>query len=141
MSDPRYPIGRYEPPADVSAAARQGFIEQIEQAPAALAAAVAGLDDDQLDTPYREGGWTARQVVHHVAESLTGYPDTPIQDAIDLASPGDLILVSPGNYNEMVIMWKPVQLQGWGSYSTIINANKLEFDTRTQVKKRRSGWV
>ena len=69
MSDTRYPIGRYEPPTEVNAAARQGFIEQIEQAPAALAAAVDGLDDGQLDTPYREGGWTPRQVVHHVADS------------------------------------------------------------------------
>ena len=69
MSDPRYPIGRYEPPTEVTVAARQGFIEQIERAPTALAAAVGGLDDGQLDTPYREGGWTLRQVVHHVADS------------------------------------------------------------------------
>ncbi|MEW5726929.1 MAG: SdrD B-like domain-containing protein [Pseudomonadota bacterium] len=47
---------------------------------------------------------------------------TPIQDAIDLAAPGDLILVAPGRYEEMPIMWKPVQLQGWGAGSTIINA-------------------
>ena len=49
---------------------------------------------------------------------------TPIQNAIDAASPGDLILIAPGNYEESVIMWKPVQLQGWGAYSTIINAVK-----------------
>ena len=47
---------------------------------------------------------------------------TPIQNAIDLAQPGDLILVAPGNYEEMVVMWKPVRLQGWGAGSTIINA-------------------
>jgi len=49
---------------------------------------------------------------------------TPLQDAIDIAQPGDLILVAPGNYKESVIMWKPVQLQGWGAYSTTIDAVK-----------------
>jgi hypothetical protein len=45
------------------------LIEQIASAPAALSAAVKGLNDTQLDTPYREGGWTPRQIVHHVADS------------------------------------------------------------------------
>lgn len=49
---------------------------------------------------------------------------TPIQDAIDLAGPSDLILVSPGTYNELVVMYKPVRLQGWGAHSTVINARK-----------------
>jgi len=50
---------------------------------------------------------------------------TPIQDAIDLAGPNDLILVAPGTYNEQVIMYKPVRLQGSGAYSTVINAIKM----------------
>ncbi|HXH51598.1 MAG TPA: bacillithiol transferase BstA [Terriglobia bacterium] len=69
MSDPRYPIGKFQPPAKISEADRQAFIQQIEEAPAALWSAVTGLSEQQLDTPYREGGWTVRQVVHHVADS------------------------------------------------------------------------
>jgi len=69
MADPRYPIGRFEPPTEITVADRHDFIEQIEKAPATLAAAVDGLDESQLDTPYREAGWTVRQVVHHVADS------------------------------------------------------------------------
>jgi uncharacterized damage-inducible protein DinB len=69
MSDPRYPIGRPEPRTELSTQERLELIEQIADAPARLRAAVAGLSDAQLDTPYREGGWTARQVVHHVPDS------------------------------------------------------------------------
>ncbi|HEY0721272.1 MAG TPA: choice-of-anchor Q domain-containing protein [Gammaproteobacteria bacterium] len=49
---------------------------------------------------------------------------TPIQNAIDLAGPSDLIIVAPGTYDELVVMYKPVRLQGWGAYSTIINSRK-----------------
>jgi uncharacterized damage-inducible protein DinB len=65
----RYPIGRFDPRASVSADRRPALIDQIEEAPAKLRAAVAGLNDQQLDTPYRDGGWTVRQVVHHVPDS------------------------------------------------------------------------
>lgn len=68
-SDLRYPVGRFQPPVAITAAERRGFIEEIEQLPARLRAAVAGLAEAQLDTPYRDGGWTVRQVVHHVADS------------------------------------------------------------------------
>jgi uncharacterized damage-inducible protein DinB len=53
----------------MTAATRQAAVHSIETLPARLAAAVAGLDDRQLETPYRPGGWTVRQVVHHVADS------------------------------------------------------------------------
>ena len=69
MSDPRYPIGKfiYEGPPDEQQ--RQRFIDEIEQTPAALRGAVEGLSPQQIETPYRDGGWTVRQVTHHVPES------------------------------------------------------------------------
>ncbi len=69
MSDLQYPIGKYVQPAAFTEAARRAAIAGLAAAPAALRAAVEGLDDAQLDTPYRPGGWTVRQVVHHVADS------------------------------------------------------------------------
>jgi uncharacterized damage-inducible protein DinB len=67
--DPRYPIGKFEQPKEVTPALRQTAIDEIAATPAKLRAAVAGLKDAQLDTPYREGGWTVRQVVHHIPDS------------------------------------------------------------------------
>jgi uncharacterized damage-inducible protein DinB len=67
--DPRYPIGDFEMPAPVTPARRQQAIEEIAAAPVKMRAAVKGLKEAQLDAPYREGGWTVRQVVHHVPDS------------------------------------------------------------------------
>src|SRR5438067_11598542 len=67
--DPRYPIGKFEMPAQVTPARRQEAIEEIAATPAKMRAAARGLSDSQLDTPYRDGGWTVRQVVHHVPDS------------------------------------------------------------------------
>ena len=67
--DPRYPIGKFEMPTGITPALRQAAIEEIASAPAKVRSAVSGLTDAQLETPYREGGWTVRQVVHHVADS------------------------------------------------------------------------
>lgn len=69
MTDPRYPIGRFDARAPVPAERLPQLVEEIADAPAALRAAVEGLSAAQLDTPYREGGWTVRQLVHHVADS------------------------------------------------------------------------
>src|SRR5579871_5222768 len=66
LDELRYPVGRFNPAA---AGTRSEQIETLRQLPGKLRAAVAGLNDAQLDTPYREGGWTVRQVVHHVADS------------------------------------------------------------------------
>jgi len=65
----KYPIGRYQAPAVISPDIRAGWIEQMAVLPANFSKAVAGLNDAQLDTPYRPGGWTVRQVVHHVPDS------------------------------------------------------------------------
>lgn len=69
MSDLRYPIGHFEYRAPSTTEERQRRIAEIRSAPAALRAAVRGLADSQLDTPYRPGGWTVRQVVHHLVDS------------------------------------------------------------------------
>lgn len=69
MADPRFPIGEFILPGALSADHQQREVDAIAEAPAALRSAVAGLDDDQLDTPYRPGGWTVRQVVHHLPDS------------------------------------------------------------------------
>src|SRR5689334_11441073 len=67
--DLRYPVGRFDRPYTFSDQDRAGWIETLAEAPGKLREAVAGLSDAQLDTPYRPEGWTARQVVHHVADS------------------------------------------------------------------------
>jgi uncharacterized damage-inducible protein DinB len=69
LPDLRYPVGRVERRSTLSPEQRSAAIDALAAAPAALEAAVRGLSDAQLDTPYREGGWTVRQVVHHVADS------------------------------------------------------------------------
>jgi uncharacterized damage-inducible protein DinB len=68
-ADLRYPIGKFSGRAAGNDAERQNFLKDVEEAPAKLKAAVQGLSEKQLDTPYREGGWTVRQVVHHVPDS------------------------------------------------------------------------
>ncbi len=67
--DLRYPIGEFKFDGPLSDAQRAGCLDAIEQTPSRMRAAVAGLNEDQLNTPYRPEGWTVRQVVHHVPES------------------------------------------------------------------------
>ncbi|MEO8085286.1 MAG: YfiT family bacillithiol transferase [Bacteroidota bacterium] len=69
METLRYPIGKFSAPPSVSKEDIQGWIQTIEQIPSQMREAVKNLDDAQLDTPYRDGGWTIRQVVHHVPDS------------------------------------------------------------------------
>src|SRR5580698_11164729 len=69
LDDLRYPIGRFSPPAMSLPGVRAAHIQTLRKLPERMRAAVSGLTDAQLDTPYRDEGWTVRQVVHHVADS------------------------------------------------------------------------
>jgi DinB superfamily len=67
--DLRYPVGEFRFPESVSAQELAVFLDQIAETPARMRAAIDGLSDSQLDTPYRTGGWTVRQLAHHVPDS------------------------------------------------------------------------
>ena len=69
LQELRYPIGDFQKPVSSTADDRSAQLQTLRLLPERLRAAVAGLSEGQLDTPYREGGWTVRQVVHHVADS------------------------------------------------------------------------
>ncbi len=69
MPDARYPIGAFVPDSRPTPETRARHIESISGLPAAFRQAAAGLNGEQLDTPYREGGWTVRQLIHHVPDS------------------------------------------------------------------------
>src|SRR5947207_4791442 len=69
MTDPRYPVGKWDRRETLTRAERDAMIDNIAATPARMRQAIAGLGEAQLDTPYREGGWTVRQVVHHVPDS------------------------------------------------------------------------
>jgi len=69
LDDLRYPIGRFKPPLTSTAEDRATHIATLRKLADSLSEAVDGLEDAQLDTPYRDGGWTVRQVVHHIADS------------------------------------------------------------------------
>ena len=67
--DLRFPIGKFDKNFDVTPELRTAFVQTIAELPKNLEKAVAGLNDEQLDTPYRPAGWTVRQTVHHIADS------------------------------------------------------------------------
>lgn len=69
MEDLSYPIGKFRPEPELTEATIHKLIDDVAAAPAALRAAVNGLSKAQLDTPYRPGGWTVCQVVHHLPDS------------------------------------------------------------------------
>jgi uncharacterized damage-inducible protein DinB len=67
--DLRYPVGKHQPMEKLTDENRKQLLEQLEETPKRLRAAVAGLSREQLNTPYRDGGWTVQQVVHHLADA------------------------------------------------------------------------
>src|SRR4051812_43092548 len=67
----KYPTGRFTPPETYNAEAITGWINDIKDLPFQLRETAAKLNNTHLDTPYRPGGWTARQVIHHLADSHT----------------------------------------------------------------------
>jgi len=69
VTDQRYPIGAFVRPDSLSPAERRAAIQEIRAAPTGLRAALQGLEQRQLDTSYRPGGWTVRQVAHHLPDS------------------------------------------------------------------------
>lgn len=69
LEDPRFPIGRYIRPTEIAEQDLEYAITCIAEMPTHLRNAVDDLDDEQLGTPYREGGWSVRQLVHHIADS------------------------------------------------------------------------
>jgi len=69
LTDLRYPIGDFMDPVESTPEQVEAWIQILEEFPARLRSTVKGMSDEQLDTPYREGGWTVRQVVHHLVDS------------------------------------------------------------------------
>jgi uncharacterized damage-inducible protein DinB len=69
MPDPRYPIGKFSFEGPLTADQKKQYLNDIEQTPGRLRTAVRGLSEQQLNTPYRDGGWTVRQLTHHVPDS------------------------------------------------------------------------
>lgn len=65
----RFPIGKFENPSIISEEQIEKWIDEISNLPAELRSATAGLSEAQLNTPYRPGGWTIKQVIHHLADS------------------------------------------------------------------------
>lgn len=130
----RYPIGEYSPLENPSQEDIQQFISTIQAFPNKLREAVKDLSDEQLDTPYREGGWTIRQVIHHAADShMNSYTrfklglteDTPTIRPYDEAKWAELKKAKSGElelslplleaiHKRMVVMLKNISGAEWG---------------------------
>ena len=88
--DIRYPVGRFDFHAPFRSEDRPLWLAQLAEAPAKLRAAVAGLSDSQLDTPYRPEGWTVRQVVHHLADAQVNWyirPKLAVTEDVPVTKP------------------------------------------------------
>lgn len=113
MNDSRYPIGRFRPPSQYTASVRADLITQIEETPERVREAVHRLTAEQLQTPYRDGGWTLAQVVHHLPDShMNAYvrfrlaltEDEPTIKAYDEARWADLHDASSSDIEASMVM-------------------------------------
>ncbi len=114
--DVRYPIGRYAPPEAISERQVDDWIREIAALPADLRGTVASLADGQLDAPYRPGGWTVRQVVHHLFDShLNSYvrfkraltEDRPVVEVYDEKGWAELPDSRRGRSARPSTLWTP----------------------------------
>ncbi len=99
VGDLQYPIGKFVEDPDVTPEKRAGWMREIAEAPGMFRAAVAGLGGAQLDTPYRPGGWTLRQVVHHMPDA---HLHTLVRFRLALTEDNPLIpAYSPGKWADL----------------------------------------
>ncbi|MBB5056695.1 hypothetical protein HDF16_001380 [Granulicella aggregans] len=130
--DPRYPVGQCVMPEVIGSAEIAAAIATIEGLPKTMRAAVAGLSEAQIDTPYREGGWMVRQLVHHVADShmnafirvrlalteesplITGYDEKAWAELADSKGPIEVPLgILDGVHARWVVMLRSLDEAQW----------------------------
>lgn len=132
VADPRFPIGPFQAPAQVTPEDRSSAVETLAQLPALLREAVRDLSNTQLNTHYRTGGWTIRQVVHHVADShmtalfrvkkalteewpaVPGYGEAQFADLADASAPIEASLnVIEGVHARWVMLLQALDEEQW----------------------------
>ena len=131
--DPRYPIGRFAAPEVITAEDRRYALVTLAELPEQLREAVRPLDPDQLNTPYRPGGWTVRQLVHHIADShmtafyrlrraltedwpeVHGYDEKGFATLPDVAAPIEWSLeIIESVHARWVMVLQPLTDEHWG---------------------------
>jgi hypothetical protein len=98
----KYPIGKYNGPEHITESQIASWINEINDFPAKLKATIAGLSDSQLDTAYREEGWTLRQVVHHIADS---HMNAYMRYKLAVTEP-DPVVIRPYNEKKWAECWE-----------------------------------
>jgi hypothetical protein len=151
-ADPRFPIGKFQPPAVISADDRSTAILTLSEAPAQFRNAVRGLDHAQLETPYREGGWNPRQVIHHVADShsmalarlklaltedwptIFAYKESAWAELHDTAAPVEWSLdILEGLHGRWVMLLQSLSGDQWQRGFTHPERGRMSVDVATQL--------